>query len=713
MTMYSCADWSAALNESGELCLSRCGRTLKTHVTAVKNGVSVHNTQQQMFDLRLTERAGDQAVPAAVSREGDALTLCTDLGDGFSAEYRLTGSGCLLEMSVRLRYDGEKEQRLRYAEWIVEGAPREEYAHLELFGPGTMPCPDEPIDLHRRLDCWKSENIIAHIATNAAPYNSSGVMGAYDADAGAVEASWFISDMFACATDGLYRRDALTRVSKITCPRMMKKGDEETLGRFVFMLDVCSRGEAVSHVAESFAAAGWDKDNDMNALRALNLLEIYIGAKSGRTMFESFDEVTERLDDIHAMGFNAIEVMPAFPWPNYSMAEFQNVAATYRDADGLRRLIERAHEIGMRVVFDMVFHGPHDLIDPLFKEMRSPILDKHPDWFARTEHGTWAKTYTRSLDLSHPEYQRYIADSMIYYLDEWHADGFRLDAQDWNFFPNWDERTGRMPYEMLLAGYRMMAGIRRRVLKDHPHAFFYTEARAPGAGNGHEYRYNYDYHWLYPSLCRVVDPRGMAPMVHNYASENTMSWADAALWCEENAAIQPRGLVIMHQVDSHDSCEWAGYIGGQFNRQAFSDACYEVLFTLSALLGGGMMALYSSYDGHEDYVSRVLHLRLENRIFREGTCCYTALSADDKKTACLFWQCGLESAAVIGNLEDCAKAVTLRLKEGTLPGEGRRVLRDLISGEVLLTTDVRALEGGISLDMAPFEKHILALESLS
>lgn len=713
MTMYSCADWSAALNERGEVCLSHCGRTLKTHVVAVKNGVSVHNTQQQMFDLRLTERAGDCAAPVSVFAKADELTLCTELGDGFSAEYRLTGGGPLLEMTVNLRYDGEKAQRLRYLEWIVEGAPREDYPRLELFGPGTIPCPDEPIDLHRRLDCWKSENIIAHIATSAAPYNSSGVMGSYDVQKGVAEASWFISDMFACTTDGLYRRDFLTRVSKITCPRMMKPGDKESVGRFIFMIDDCAREEAVSHVAQSFATAGWDKDNDEKALRALNLLEIYIGAKSGRTMFESFDEVVEKLDDIQAMGFNAIEVMPAFPWPNYSLYDFRNVPATYHDAPGLRRLIERAHKAGMRVVFDMVFHGPHDLIDPLFKAMRSPILDEHPDWFARTEHGTWAKTYTRSLDLSHPDYQRYIADSMIYYLDEWHADGFRLDAQDWNFFPNWDETTGRQPYEMLLAGYRMMAGIRERVLKAHPNAFFYTEARAPGAGNGHEYRYNYDYHWLYPSLCKVVDPRGMAPMVHNYASENTMAWADAALWCEENAAIQPRGVVIMHQVDSHDSCEWAGYIGGQFNRQAFSDECYEVLFTLSALLGGGMMTLYSSYEGHEAYVSSVLHLRLENRIFREGDCHYTALSADDKKTACLLWQCASESAAVIGNLENRVKNVTLRLKAGAICGGGALALRDMISGEVLLTADVQSLEEGVCVTLAPFEKHILAIESMT
>ena len=712
MTAYSCASWTIALGGDGALSLSRGGQNLKTRLVAIKNGVSPRNTQQQMFDLRLTERAGDSAELLDIQSEAERLTARAALGEGFELEYIFAPNGPLLEMTAVLRYDGKEPQRLRFLEWTVEGAEEKDYPRMELFGPGTMPCVDEPIDLHRRLDRWQSDNIISHIATSAAPYNSSGVMGCYDAERRAVQATWFLSDFFACATDGLYRRGRLTRVSRITCPRMMRRGDEETIGRFVFLLDDCARDAAVRQVAESFKTAHWDKDNDEKALRAINLLEVFVGEKSNRTLSNTFDELADKMEEIRDMGFNAIEVMPAFPWPSYSVVDFQNVPATYRDADGLRRLIERAHECGLKVVFDMVFHGPRDFTDPRLNAIRSPLLDAHPDWFARTEHGTFAKTYTRSFDLSNPDYQRYIADSMIYYLDEWRADGFRLDAQDWNFFPNWDETTGRMPYEMLLAGYRMMENIRARVLKEHPHAFFYTEARAPGAGNGHEYRYNYDYHWLYPSLCRVVDPRGMAPMVHNYGSENTMSWADAALWCAENAAIQPRGVVTMQQVDSHDSAEWSGYVGGQFNREAFGGACYEVLFTLAALLGGGMMALYTSYEGHEAYVSAVLKLRLNAPVFRYGDCRHTALSADDRKTACLFWTHEGDAAMFVGNLADEDKTVTVRLERGAYPADTPVRLRDMITGDALGDFAAGALEEGVMLRLEPFEKHIFDLERI-
>ena len=439
MATYSCASWTIAFDGDGALSLSRGGQNLKTRLVAIKNGVSPRNTQQQMFDLCLTERAGDSAELLDIQSEAERLTARAALGEGFELEYIFAPNGSLLEMTAVLRYDGKEPQRLRFLEWTVEGAEEKDYPRMELFGPGTMPCVDEPIDLHRRLDRWQSDNIIAHVATSAAPYNSSGVMGCYDAERRAVQATWFLSDFFACATDGLYRRGRLTRVSRITCPRMMRRGDEETIGRFVFLLDDCARDAAVRQVAESFKTAHWDKDNDEKALRAINLLEVFVGEKSNRTLIKTFDELADKMEEIRDMGFNAIEVMPAFPWPSYSVVDFQNVPATYRDADGLRRLIERAHECGLKVVFDMVFHGPRDFTDPRLNAIRSPLLDAHPDWFARTEHGTFAKTYTRSFDLSNPNYQRYIADSMIYYLDEWRADGFRLDAQDWNFFPNWDE----------------------------------------------------------------------------------------------------------------------------------------------------------------------------------------------------------------------------------------------------------------------------------
>ena len=168
----------------------------------------------------------------------------------------------------------------------------------------------------------------------------------------------------------------------------------------------------------------------------------------------------------------------------------------------------------------------------------------------------------------------------------------------------------------------------------------------------------------------------------------------------------------MQQVDSHDSAEWSGYVGGQFNREAFGGACYEVLFTLAALLGGGMMALYTSYEGHEAYVSAVLKLRLNAPVFRHGDCRHTALSADDRKTACLFWTHEGDAAMFVGNLADEGKTVTVRLERGAYPADVTLRLRDMITGDALGDFAAGALEEGVMLRLEPFEKHIFDLERI-
>ena len=74
MATYSCASWTIAFDGDGALSLSRGGQNLKTRLVAIKNGVSPRNTQQQMFDLCLTERAGDSAELLDIQSEAERLT---------------------------------------------------------------------------------------------------------------------------------------------------------------------------------------------------------------------------------------------------------------------------------------------------------------------------------------------------------------------------------------------------------------------------------------------------------------------------------------------------------------------------------------------------------------------------------------------------------------------------------------------------------------
>ena len=84
--MPPCASWTIAFDGDGALSLSRGGQNLKTRLVAIKNGVSPRNTQQQMFDLCLTERAGDSAELLDIQSEAERLTfLCCAADEALTA----------------------------------------------------------------------------------------------------------------------------------------------------------------------------------------------------------------------------------------------------------------------------------------------------------------------------------------------------------------------------------------------------------------------------------------------------------------------------------------------------------------------------------------------------------------------------------------------------------------------------------------------------
>ena len=194
----------------------------------------------------------------------------------------------------------------------------------------------------------------------------------------------------------------------------------------------------------------------------------------------------------------------------------------------------------------------------------------------------------------------------------------------------------------------------------YPHAFFYTEANGPYAAKGHEYRYNYDTHWLFPALTPIVDPRGGPAATQNLLSQGTLSWPDAARWLEELRATSPKGMTIVFQTDSHDSAEWCGFMGGQYNCEAYGPQMHRVLFALMNFMDGALMSLYGAQKGNEAFYSQLAALCREP-IMAQGECDYTGATANNPESAVVAWRHGSALRVYVGNLENRAKTITLRL----------------------------------------------------
>jgi len=105
-----------------------------------------------------------------------------------------------------------------------------------------------------------------------------------------------------------------------------------------------------------------------------------------------FPGLEQRLDYLQELGVNAIWLMPFFPSPlrddGYDIADYHTVNPSYGTLEDFRKLLDSAHERGIRVIIEMVLNHTSDQ-HPWFQEARSSHDNPRRDWYV------WSDTDTR------------------------------------------------------------------------------------------------------------------------------------------------------------------------------------------------------------------------------------------------------------------------------------------------------------------------------
>ncbi|MEU2656457.1 1,4-alpha-glucan branching protein GlgB [Streptomyces sp. NPDC007325] len=131
---------------------------------------------------------------------------------------------------------------------------------------------------------------------------------------------------------------------------------------------------------------------------------------------------------VKALGFTHVEFMPVAEHPfggswGYQVTSYYAPMAALGTPDDFRHLIDALHAAGIGVLLDWVpAHFPRDAW-ALARFDGAPLYE-HPDP-RRGEHPDWG---TLVFDYGRPEVRNFLVANAVYWCEEFHVDGLRVDA---------------------------------------------------------------------------------------------------------------------------------------------------------------------------------------------------------------------------------------------------------------------------------------------
>ena len=160
--------------------------------------------------------------------------------------------------------------------------------------------------------------------------------------------------------------------------------------------------------------------------RPMSIYEFHLGSwRPGRGYRDVADELIEY---VQWLGYTHVEFMPLAEHPfggswGYQVTGYYAATSRFGTPDDLRYLIDRLHQAGIGVIMDWVpGHFPKD--DWALARFDGEPLYEHPDP-RRGEQKDWG-TYV--FDYGNPRVRNFLVANALFWLEEFHVDGLRVDA---------------------------------------------------------------------------------------------------------------------------------------------------------------------------------------------------------------------------------------------------------------------------------------------
>ena len=242
----------------------------------------------------------------------------------------------------------------------------------------------------------------------------------------------------------------------------------------------------------------------------VSVYEVHLG--SWRLGLTYRQMATELVDYVTANGFTHVEFLPVTEHPygpswGYQVTSFFAPTSRFGTPDDFRSLVDALHQAGIGVILDWVpAHFPKDewalarFDGTALYEHEDPRLGEHPDW------GTLIFNFGRN------EIRNFLVASALYWLDEFHIDGLRVDAVASMLYLDYSRKEGewlpnRFGGRENLEAVQLLQEATSTAYKSHPGIMMIAEESTawPGvtrdtSSNGLGFGFKWNMGWMHDTL---------------------------------------------------------------------------------------------------------------------------------------------------------------------------------------------------------------------